>query len=80
MSNLNKWKDYTITDDIKNDIEMVEKTYETYLCDKNDDWKYMKLKQAIYDLSLTIKQAVVHGEISSACAEDMKTYFWGLLL
>ena len=42
--------------------------------------KYYKLKKAIWNLSLTIKSEVVTGEIPPSLAEELKEYFWGLLL
>lgn len=65
---------------VKEDIKTIYKAQEDYLKDKNDDIKYYKLKKAIWNLSLTIKSEVVTGEISSAQAEELKEYFWGLLL
>ncbi len=65
---------------VKEDIKTIYKAQEDYLKDKNDDIKYYKVKKAIWNLSLTIKSEVVTGEISPAQAEELKEYFWGLLL
>ena len=65
---------------IKEDIESVYKARDEYLKDENDNLKYYKLKKAIWNLSLTIKSEVVTGEISPSLAEELKEYFWGLLL
>ena len=42
--------------------------------------KYLNLKDSIYDLHLKKKKKVIEGVISSVKAEDMKNYYWGLLL
>lgn len=65
---------------IKEDIESVYKARDEYLKDEKDDMKYYKLKKAIWNLSLTIKSEVVTGEIPPSLAEELKEYFWGLLL
>lgn len=65
---------------IKEDIENVYKAREKYLKNENDKILYYKLKKAIWNLSLTIKSEVVTGEISPTQADELKEYFWGLLL
>lgn len=68
------------TGDLKDDIERVESVLQQYHQDCENNIKYLRLKQAIYDLSLTIKHKVVNGDLRPAEAELMKDYFWGLLL
>lgn len=65
---------------LRDDMQKVEDAYEEYKADENNDRKYFELKQAIYNLSLSIKSQTVSGWISPADAEEMKEYFWGLLL
>lgn len=65
---------------IKEDIENVYKAKEEYLKDTNDNIKYYKLKKEIWNLSLTIKSEVVTGELSTSTAEELKEYFWRVLL
>ena len=47
---------------------------------KDDEKLYDQLKDAIYSLSLDIKSAKVCNQISPVEAEEMKEYYWGLLL
>ena len=65
---------------LRDDMQKVEDTYEEYKVDENNKKKYFELKQAIYNLSLSIKSQTVSGWISPSDAEEMKEYFWGLLL
>ena len=44
------------------------------------EMKYNPENYDIYNLSLSIKSQTVSGWISPADAEEMKEYFWGLLL
>ena len=59
--------------------------YDYYIVDqklinKDDEKLYDQLKDAIYSLSLDIKSAKVCNQISPVEAEEMKEYYWGLLL
>lgn len=65
---------------LRDDMQKVEDAYEAYKVDENNTKKYFELKQAIYNLSLSIKSQTVSGWISPSDAEKMKEYFWGLLL
>ena len=42
--------------------------------------KYLDLKESIYDLCLVLKEKVIEGTITSVNAEEMKNYYWELLL
>lgn len=68
------------TGDLREDIERVESVLLQYHLDPENNIKYLRLKQAIYDLSITIKHEVVNGDMQPSEAEAMKEYFWGLLL
>jgi len=70
--NFSKW--------ILEDIENVYKAREKYLEDETNNYNYYLLKKAIWLLSLTIKSEVITGEMSVSKAEELKEYFWGLLL
>ena len=65
---------------LRDDMQKVEDAYEEYKVDENNKKKYFELKQAIYNLSLSIKSQTVSGWISPSDAEEMKEYFCGLLL
>lgn len=57
---------------LRDDMQKVEDAYEEYKADENNEKKYFELKQAIYNLSLSIKSQTVSGWISPSEAEDMK--------
>ena len=54
--------------------------YKKYIINKDDEKLYDQLKDAIYSLSLDIKSAKVCNQISPVESEEMKEYYWGLLL
>ncbi len=82
MSNSMKFKyDYKDYDeDISEAIKRVEESFFDYKNNPNIKMKYLNLKDSIYDLHLVLKEKVIEGVISSVKAEDMKNYYWGLLL
>ena len=80
MLDLQEWTKYYFTDDLKVDIENVAKIYKIYKNDEDNESKYNDLKQAIYDLSFTIKHEVVNREISPVVADEMRDFFLELLL
>lgn len=67
---------YPLCDSMKD----VEAVYKKYLLDEDNKDLYEQLKEAIYALSLDIKSARVCNQISPVEAEDMKKYYWDLLL
>lgn len=67
---------YPLCDSMKD----VEAFYKKYLLDEDNKDLYEQLKEAIYALSLDIKSARVCNQISPVEAEDMKKYYWDLLL
>lgn len=67
---------YPLCDSMK-DVEVV---YKKYLLDEDNADLYEQLKEVIYALSLDIKSAKVCNQISPSEAEDMKKYYWDLLL
>ncbi len=71
-SNLSKW--------IKQDIENVKRKNRDYKLNEEDSALYYQLKQAIYDLCISMKAEVVTGELSSAKNEELKNFFWGLIV
>ncbi len=82
MSNSIKFKyDYNDYDeDISEAIKKVEESFFDYKKNPNIKMKYLNLKDSIYDLHLILKEKVIEGVISSVKAEEMKNYYWGLLL
>ena len=82
MSNSIKFKyDYNDYDeDISEAIKKVEESFFDYKKNPNIKMKYLNLKDSIYDLHLILKEKVIEGMISSVNAEEMKNYYWGLLL
>ena len=64
---------------LRDDMQKVEDAYEEYKADENNEKKYFELKQAIYNLSLSIKAQTVSGWISPSDAEEMKEYLSGNL-
>ncbi len=82
MSNSIKFKyDYKDYDeDISEAIKKVEESFFDYKKNPNIKMKYLNLKDSIYDLHLVLKEKVIEGVISSVKAEEMKNYYWGLLL
>lgn len=71
-----KQYDFPISDGMK----AVQDVYNKYILDEDNKKLYDQLKEAIYMLSLDIKSERVCGNISPADADDMKEYFWSLLL
>lgn len=82
MSNSMKFKyDYKDYDeDISEAIKKVEESFFDYKKNPNIKMKYLNLKDSIYDLHLILKEKVIEGVISSVKAEEMKNYYWELLL
>ena len=82
MSNSIKFKyDYNVYDeDISEAIKKVEESFFDYKKNPNIKMKYLNLKDSIYDLHLILKEKVIEGVISSVKAEEMKNYYWELLL
>ena len=82
MSNSIKFKyDYNDYDeDISEAIKKVEESFFDYKKNPNIKMKYLNLKDSIYDLHLIFKEKVIEGVISSVKAEEMKNYYWELLL
>ncbi len=82
MSNSIKFKyDYNDYDeDISEAIKKVEESFFDYKKNPNIKMKYLNLKDSIYDLHLILKEKVIEGVISSVKAEEMKNYYWELLL
>ncbi len=72
------YRDYDIPlcDGMKN----VEKVYEKYIKDQDNKKLYDELKEAVYLMSLDIKSARVCGQLAPAILDEMKEYYWGLLL
>ena len=72
------YRDYDIPlcDGMKN----VEKVYEKYIKDQDNEKLYDELKEAVYLMSLDIKSARVCGQLAPAILDEMKEYYWGLLL
>lgn len=82
MSNSIKFEyDYNDYDeDISEAIKKVEESFFDYKKNPNIKMKYLNLKDSIYDLHLILKEKVIEGVISSVKAEEMKNYYWELLL
>lgn len=82
MSNSMKFKyDYKDYDeDISEAIKKVEESFFDYKKNPNVNMKYWDLKESIYKLCLTLKAKVAEGTFTSVDAEEMKNYYWGLLL
>lgn len=46
----------------------------------NDVFSKYKLKNAIYNVSLTLKAKRVTGELTPNVCDEIEDYFWGLIL
>lgn len=68
--------DGNLYDDMKN----CEKIYNEYLKNPNDKDEYWRLKEAVYYVSLAIKEAKVSHRFPNDLLDEMKEYYWGLLL
>ncbi len=68
--------DENLYDDMKN----CEKIYNEYLKNPNDKNEYWRLKETIYYVSLAIKEVKVSHRFPNDLLDEMKEYYWGLLL
>lgn len=68
-----------LNNDLQEDIRNIEQIYNSYKTDESNNIKYIYLKQAIYNLSLTIKRMLVEGTITEKKAQELNSYYWGLL-
>lgn len=68
-----------LNSDLQEDIRNVEQIYNSYKIDESNNIKYIYLKQAIYNLSLTIKRMLVEGTITDEKAQELNSYYWELL-
>lgn len=75
-----KYNHKDFDEDISEAIKRVEGAFFDYKKNPNIKMKYLDLKDSIYDLCLILKEKVIEGRISSVNAEEMKNYYWGLLL
>ena len=75
-----KYNHKDFDEDISEAIKRVEDAFFDYKKNPNIKMKYLDLKDSIYDLCLILKEKVIEGMISSVNAEEMKNYYWGLLL
>ena len=64
--------DENLYDDMKN----CEKIYNEYLKNPNDKDEYWRLKEAVYYVSLAIKEAKVSHRFSNDLLDEMKEYYW----
>ena len=75
-----KYNHKDFDEDISEAIKRVEDAFFDYKNNPNIKMKYLDLKESIYDLCLVLKEKVIEGTISSVNAEEMKNYYWELLL
>lgn len=68
--------DGNLYDEMKN----CEKVYNDYLKNSDSNDEYWRLKIAVYNVSLAIKEAKVTHRFSNELLDEMKEYYWGLLL
>lgn len=64
---------------LKEDMEEVERCYTAWKKDPNDS-TYWNLKEAVWYLSLTLKQVKISGYLSPTEIAEMNEYYWGLWL
>ena len=48
--------------------------------DPDSSWKFYLLKEAIYNMCLTMKSMCITGELRPDVRDDLSDYFWGFLL
>ena len=61
------------------DMKECEKVYKEYLKNPDDNKEYWNLKIAVYNVSLAIKDKAPH-RFPNDLLDEMKEYYWGLLL
>lgn len=65
---------------LKEEMEDVERAYMNYKEDEDNEELYWKLKEAVYSLSLVLKQARACRYLTPMVIDEMNEYYWSLLL
>lgn len=67
---------FPLCDGMKN----VQEAYAYYEKNQDDDMAYLKLKEAVWGLSLDVKSARVCRQFPNDVLDEISEYYWGLLL
>lgn len=72
------YKDYEPI--LADDMKLVEIAYKKYKLDEDNEDLYYKLKEAIFNFSMSVKSARSCHYLSNEELDEMMKYFWELLL
>ena len=75
-----KYNHKDFDEDISEAIKRVEDAFFDYKNNPNIKMKYLDLKESIYNLCIVLKEKVIKKKKKYVDAEEMKNYYWGLLL
>lgn len=65
---------------LNEDIQAIYDAKEISDKDPDSSRKFYLLKEAIYNMSLTMKSMCITGELRPDVRDDLSDYFWGFLL
>ncbi|MEF9919655.1 MAG: hypothetical protein RR945_01410 [Erysipelotrichaceae bacterium] len=81
MGTINLKYDYHDYDErLACEMKEVKMIYMAYKKNENNDALYQSLKQAIYNLQIATKVKVAEGSMNISEAEEMREFYWSLLL